>query len=194
MPFTTAQIAVIVADIAANADMNTATRDNPGCQVICDLYNAPSTTDVWATSASVNAITDAIDFSKYTPADSIPVIDAVTGNGAILQMNTRALVIQTKQMNLQLMLQGRTTIDASKANIRAGLRDAVISLPAGTAGALVSAGGANAVTVLSAMTRKANRLEKLLSTAGVQTGGVTANVLTYEGGVTNDQMQAIRGI
>ncbi len=185
MQLTPAQYTVIAADILANADMNTVSRDNYGCQTICDLYNAPSTTDVWATSASVNTITDGIDWSKFTPVD---------GADGTVSYTNRALLIQTKQMNLQLMLQGRTTIDASKANIRAGLRDAVINLPAGVSGAPVSASGASGINVLNALTRKATRLEKLFASAGVATGSVTAGILIFEGTVSNDQMQSIRGI
>lgn len=183
MVLTTAQYAALKADIAASADMNNQPATHAGSEIIAGLYNVVSATDVWRTEASVQAIYDAIDWSKYTPADT-PDTTQIYEN--------RILCIQTKQMNLQNMLQGRTSVDASKANLRAGLRDAVTALPAGAAGAAVTAGGANGNTVLSAMTRKATRFEKLFATSQAQTGGVTANLLVLEGAVSVDDIQIAR--
>ena len=169
------QQALIKADILASSDMNTLPANSDGSYEIARLYNLPSTTDVWRTEAPTRLIFDAIDWSKYTPTD---VADAT------VIFTNRLLAIQTKQMNLQNMLVGRETIDASRANIRAGLRDAVTALPAGALGAPVSAGGASGVTVLTACVRKANRIEKLLASAGVTTGTVTAGVMSFEGNVS----------
>lgn len=183
MSLTDAQLITLKADIAANADTNTIPMGVAGDIVIRDLYNAATTTDVWQTNVSVNSIYDAIDFTKYTP------VDAATENLIGAQ---RLLIIQTKQMNLQNMLQGRTNIDASKANIRNGIKDAVTALPAGTSGALISASGSSGVNVLTAMTRKANRIEKLFATVPATTGTVTANLIVYEGSVTTDDITAAR--
>jgi len=180
---TTAQIAALKADILANPDLASQPMSNLGSVAIADLYNAASTTDVWRTDASVNAISDAIDWSKFTP-----VADA---DSTVLDTN-RMLRIQTKQMNLQSMLQGRATVDASKPFIRAGIRDATIALPAGAAGASISASGAGGVNVLNAMTRKATRFEKLFAGADATTGGVTAKLLIVEGFVSSDEIQTAR--
>lgn len=180
---TPTQIAVIKADILANPDMSSQPMTNAGTQAIADLYNAASTTDVWRTDANVQAIYDAIDWSKYTPADA--------ADGTALYTN-RLLIIQTKQMNLANMLQGRTTVDASKANLRAGLRDAVTALPAGVGGASIAAGGSGGVVVLNACTRKATRFEKLFATAQATTGTVTANLLAIQGNVSVDDIQVAR--
>lgn len=180
---TAQQLQTIKADIAANADMNTLPDNSDGAFEIARLYNLPSTTDVWRTDAPTKAIFDAINWSAYTPTDA-PDTSALYTN--------RILSIQTKQMNLQNMLQGRETIDASKANIRAGLRDAVIALPSGTGGAAVTAGGASGATVLAACIRKATRLEKLLSSGPVTTGSTSANLMGFEGSVSYQDIEAAK--
>ncbi len=192
MALTTVQIAALKADILANPDLNSQPVTNLGAIEIARLYNLESTQPVWRTEAPVNAINDAIDWSKFTPVDSVPAANAVSGNAEIHQFNGRLLMIQTKQMNLQSMLQGRTIVDASKANIRAGLRDAVIALPAGASGANVVAGGSGGVTVLNAMTRMATRFEKLFAGADATTGAVTAKLLVIEGAVSGEEIQTAR--
>ena len=189
MALTTQQLQIIKADIAASPDMNTLPANSDGSFEIARLYNLASTTDVWRTDAPTKAIFDAINWSAYTPTDVPSVGD--TAAQAVLFTN-RLLSIQTKQMNLQNMLIGRETIDASKANIRAGLRDAVIALPSGTNGAAVSAGGASGVTVLTACVRKATRIEKLLSTGPTTIGTVSANVMGFEGNVSYQDIEAAR--
>ena len=186
------QIATLKADILDSPDMSSQPASKAGSQAIADLYNAASCTDVWRTNANVLSIYDAIDWSKYTPVDAVPSIDVATGNGAIQQFNVRLLIIQTKQMNLANMLQARSTVDASKANLRAGLRDAVIGLPAGAGGASVVAGGAGGSNVLNACARKATRFEKLFATSQATTGTVTANLLVLEGVVSVDEIQVAR--
>ena len=141
---------------------------------IADFYNALASPDfpVWRKDTPVGAIFDAITWANYTPNDA--------ADGTTIYGN-RLLIIQTKQMNLQNMLVGRDTIDATKANTRAGLRDAVIALPAGAAGAAVSAGGASGVTVLTACTRKGSVIEKLLTLGPATTGTTTADLMGFEG-------------
>ena len=136
---------------------------------------------MWRSDAPVQSIYDAITWTNYTPVDT-PDLTATFTN--------RVLVIQTKQMNLQNILQGRSSIDAGKANVRAGLRDAVVGLPAGVAGASVSAGGASGVTVLTACTRSGLYIEKILAGASATTGTVTANVLAWEGQIEYGDVQA----
>ena len=180
---TPAQIAALKADIAANADMHTQPMNGAGHAAIIALYNAASTTDVWRTDAPVNAIMDAINWSAFTPVEP--------ADGTALYTN-RLLLIQTKQINLQSMLQGRTTVDASKANLRAGLRDAVTTLPAGASGASISAAGASGVNVLNALVRKATRFEKLFAIFPAVTGSVTANLLVLEGSLSTSDLEIAR--
>lgn len=194
MPLTSAQNTAILADIAANSDMNTQPATNAGCQVIVDLYNAASTTDVWRTDASVTTVADGVDWTKFAPTDAVPAINSLSGNGELHQHMARTLVAQTKQATLQLILQGRTTIDGSRPNIRAALRDAVTNLPTGGSGALVSAAGTSGVNVLTPLVRKATRVEKLFAPSTATTGTVTANLLVFEGRVTLDDIAFARGV
>lgn len=177
------QLAIIKADIEANPDLSSQPLTNLGSVAIASLYNALSATDVWRTDAPVQAIYDAIDWSKFTPLEA--------ADGTVIYTN-RMLNIQTKQMNLQNMLQGRSTVNASKVNLRAGLRDAVTALPAGASGASVAAGGASGVLVLAACIRKATRFEKLFATVDSTTGNNTAKLLVIEGSVSADTIQQAR--
>lgn len=180
---TPAQLQAIKADIAADPVMSALPRNGDSNYEIARLYNLPPAVamSVWNTSAKVKDINDAIDFSKYTPVDA--------PDGTTVQTN-RLLTIQTKQMNLQYITIGRETVDASKVNVRKGLQDAVVQLPAGAAGAYVSAGGVAGVNVLTAMLRNATRAEKLLNAGTSTTGTVTANLLGFEGTVTDRDIEA----
>lgn len=180
---TPAQLQAIKADIAVDPVMSALPLNGDSNYEIARLYNLPPVVamTVWRTECPVKLIDDAIDFSKYTPVD--------TPDSSVLQTN-RLLTIQTKQMNLQNLTIGRETVDTSKVNVRKGLQDAVIQLPSGTAGAMVSAGGASGVTVLTAMLRNATRAEKLLNAGTSTTGTVTANLLGFEGTVTDRDIEA----
>lgn len=153
-----------------------------------------STTSVWRTDAPVAAILDGIDWTKFTPTDTVAPT-TFTPDGTTAQTNlmlqevikllahlARTLDIQIKQMNLQMMLV-RQTVDATKPTFRNGVRDAVIQLPAGAAGALIAAGGASGVNAVQPMTRIATRAEAALAGAPTQTGTVTASALVFEGAI-----------
>lgn len=185
MPLTSAQRAALRADIAADPALAQLPVTQDSSYAIAAAYNALASPDflVWNTATPVQSIYDAITWSAYTPTDA-PDSTATYTN--------RLLVIQTKQMNLQNMLQGRSTVDASLQNFRAGLRDAVVALPAGAAGAAVSAGGASGATVLTACTRKATRAEKLFSTGNQTTGSVTASIMGYVGTISPSDVDEAR--
>ena len=153
--------------------------------------NGASASNAWRTDAPVEAILDAITFSNYTPNDAIGGSDT---DPTLTRKVGWLLTAQTKQMNLQLMLQGRATINAAKVNVRAGLRDAVIQVPTGAGGANTSPGGASGSTVLNNCTRPALRAEVMLaaaSQASDTTGSVTARVLTFEGEVSEQEATAL---
>lgn len=184
MPLTLAQLNVIKADILANPDLNSKPNNDDGEFEIARLYNLPPAVamNVWRTDAQVSDIFDAIDFSKFTPVDA----PEVTGIFA-----ARAWAINIKQMNLNTMLIGRDTLNAAKVTIRASLRDAVIQLPAGALGVMVSAAGASGVNVMNACIRPATRIEKLLVNASIAsdtTGSVTARVMGFEGAIGLNQV------
>lgn len=181
---TPAQLQTLKNAINNNPTWAAFVNNGDGNYALADVLNtaASPTMSVWRTETPITDIADAIDWSKYTPTslvDDATLTLALTANQRMAQL----LAIQTKQMNLQLMLQGRTTLDCSKANIRAGLRDAVISVPSGSAGAGTAPGGSSGTTVLNVCTRLANEVEKIFATGPATTGAVTAYLLGYEGKV-----------
>lgn len=189
MALAPAQLQAIKTEIANDVALSSQPASGDGADAIAGALNALAVPafPVWRTEAPVKDIFDAINWALYTP------VDAADGTAAHQE---RLLIIQTKQLNLQNMTIGREKLDASKANIRAGLRDAVIQVPAGAAGANVSPGGASGATVLTAMTRSATRAEKVLIAAGgpLVTGGVSASILGFEGLVTVVDVQAARAL
>lgn len=172
MTLTTAQATTIrnaiQADSALMAFINASQH-----QPVADAMNTPSASGAWRKDAVVDDIQNAIDYTKYTPTDAPTDTTLVYSN--------RLLSVQTKQMNLQNMLLGRASFDATKTTNRSSLRDAVIALPTGASGASISAGGASGVTVLTACTRLATRAEALLFTSSPTTGTVTAGIMGWEG-------------
>lgn len=184
MSLTTQQKATLKAAILADGGEITTAYNAGASSQVADLCNAIAvpTVFVWRTDAPVNAILDAVDFSKYTPNDAVDNTATYTN---------RALLAQTKQMNLQLMLQGRDSLNCSKANIRSSLRDAVIAVPTGLGGAATSPGGASGATVLAACTRPATFAEAALKGASAQTGTVVAFVLAFEGAVGTQDIDTL---
>jgi len=137
----------LAAHINASTDPAVAAARAAGADAeIARLYNLPAAPafPVWRTDASVDAIIDSITWASYTPNDKVASTDT---DPALSRKIGWLLEIQVKQMNLQLMLQGRSSINCSKATLRAGLRDAVIQVPSGASGAATSPGGANGAAV-----------------------------------------------
>lgn len=180
---TNTQLQALKADIAADPAFAGKPLTSGAAYEIAEAYKADSGQKVWRTDAPVSSIIDAINWTSYTPNDA-PDNTATYTN--------RALLAQTKQMNLQLMLQGRQSINASLANLRAGLRDAVIQVPTGAGGAMTAPGGASGATVMTVCTRNANRAENLFAAPSQTTGTVSAKVLTFEGYITSEDVQAAR--
>lgn len=185
MALTTAQAQTLNAAILAAPDLSAIPNTVDGAYEVARLLNLPSSpvVNAWATNAPVAAVLDAVNWAQYTPSDTIDGTAAYTN---------RLLAIQTKQMNLQNMLVGRDTLDASKANVRAGLRDAVTGVPAGAAGGNVNPGGANGITVLNALLRNTTRGEAILAAGEATTGAVTAKLLGYEGALSYQDIEAAR--
>lgn len=181
-----AQLQTLGAYIAADPVLSLIPNSNDGAYEVAAALNLPASPaySVWQTSVPTQDIFDAIDWAKYTPSD------APDGSGT---WTNRLLMIQTKQMNLQNIVVGRDTINGAKANVREGLRDALIQLPAGASGSGVTAAGANAVNVLNKMIRPARLIEKILVTGTATTGSVTAGLMGYEGTVSPGDVSTARG-
>lgn len=158
MELTNAQRATLKAAIAAETNPTfVALRQANDEQGMADFYNAPSTFVVWQTSVPIDAITDAIDWARMTPAQPIPA----TGSDAQLAWIARANMCQGKQFNLQNLLIGRQTIAASRPNIRAAFQDCLTGLPSTASGTNQQAGW---VAVQAAMQRICTVGERLFAT------------------------------
>lgn len=181
MAFTAAQLTTIKAAILADGTLTGYVSTNP--HAIVDYFNTIAAPDfpVWQTRAPIVDIFNAIDFSKFTPTDVPSTVDLPSTSATFLSRSQSILI---KQANLLTFLK-HDTLDFSKVNVRAGLRDSVIALPAGASGASVSAAGASAAILLTAGTRLGTRLEKLLTTGPQITGSVTADVMGWEGKMTD---------
>lgn len=191
---TPAQLTALRQAIDANPTWAAIPNNSDGNYALAALLNAPAvpTFNVWRTEAPVNAILDAINWGTYTPSEAIASADPT-----LTQQVGRLLTIQTKQMNLQLMVQGREVINCSRPNVRGGLRDAVIQVPSGANGAATSPGGANGATVLAQCIRNATEAEKILATASQAsdtTGATTARVMGFEGNVSPTDVETARNL
>lgn len=185
MSLTSEQNATLKAAIIADPALNAQPNNSDGAIAIANALNLYPVVDflVWGTVVPTQTIINAIDGSKYTPSDA--------ADGTATYTN-RILACQTKQISLQTLVQGRESIDASKSSIRAWLRDSVIQCPAGAAGALIAPGGASGVDALNACTRKATRVEQILSTGSATTGNTTANLLGFEGAISYQDVETAR--
>jgi len=179
---TPTQLSAIRAVIDADPALSARPQTDDDAFFIAGALNQPADPDfmVWQTSTPTQNVFDAINWANMTPADA-PDTTATWTN--------RALACQGKQFNLQTLLQGRESINSSKASIRAGLQDALTNLPSGAAGASRSGGWP---AVQAAMQRKATRAEKALSTG---TGSsASPAVMGYEGWITYIDVLAARAL
>lgn len=170
-----AQIATLKVALFAETDASVvAWRAANETGLIAAWYSAESPDYyVWRSTTPVADIMDAINWQNLTPADA--------PDGTQTWMN-RSLACQGKQFNVQTMLF-RDSVNTSKANVRAGLQDALTNIPSAAGGVAQSAGW---VSVKAAITRKATRAEKVFATgAGTQ---ATPATLTYEGGASNEDI------
>ena len=152
---------------------------------IASYYNAAPVPAVycWNPQTPAEALFDSIDFTQYTPNDAT--------TDATQTYNNRAQAILIKQANLQLILVGKATVDMSKANIRAALKDATTSLPSGNSGANRSATGTNGINLLNAGLKALNRVEAFFATTSETTGAVTASIRVVQGALTEQNVSDI---
>jgi hypothetical protein len=135
---------------------------------------------VWRTSVPTDEVFDAITWANLTPADAATDTAIYTN---------RALLCQAKQINLQILLQGKDQVNGAKSSIRSGLSDALLNVPSAAGGAPQSAGWA---AVKGVLTRNAKRGEKLFAN-GAGTIAAPSN-LVFEGEVTPADIEyAMRG-
>lgn len=194
---TPAQLAALKADILADQVLAAFPNNSDGNSAIAAAYNTivASAYWVWKTSMPTSDAFDQIVWANLTPQDLPPKTTAEASayqagaslSEALLLWKARSLACQGKQFNVQTMLSGRATIDPSKANVRAGLQDALTGVPSGASGANKQAGWA---ALQVAMSRQATRVEKLFATGS---GTVPSpSTMVFEGQLTYQDVEAAR--
>ena len=164
---TPAQLVTLTASILADANL-TALVAEGATGAIAQYLRTDSTFVVWRTTTPVSDIDDAIIWANMTPTDA--------PDGTAIYTN-RALFSQAKQISLQTMVQGQSSISSAKTNVRSGLQDALTNLPTGAGGATQAAGW---TAVRLAMQRPASIFEKIYATGtGTQ---ASPGALVLEGG------------
>jgi hypothetical protein len=174
------QLATLKAYIDAQPEFAALTRNSDGAYAVAEAINQDEAAYfVWRDITSASDILDAIVWANLTPAD------APDGTATF---TNRALACQAKQLNLQILLQGREQLSTGRTNVRGALSDALTNVPAGAGGALLDAGWLGAGKVKTAITRRATRFEKLYATGTGTTG--TPAVLTVVGPVAYQTIEA----
>jgi len=163
------------ADPVAQAYVTDAGADD---QALADWLNAATTKYIWRTYTPGDDVYDAITWANLTPADA--------PDGTALWTN-RALLCQAKQINLQIMLQGKERIATAKPNIRNSLSDALLNVPSAAGGATQGAGWP---AVKAAISRIGTRAEMALAT-GAGTQG-SPSVPSFDGTISAYDAQMIR--
>lgn len=174
---TNAQLDTLKAYINASTDPTIVSlRTSGSTGALADYLNTSSNFVVWRSTTPASDVMNAITWANFTPVDA-PDNTATWTN--------RALACQGKQFNVQTLLMGQQTIASGLANIRQAFQDALTSVPAGVAGALLSAG---ATAVKTAFQRFATLGEKAFVT-GAGTSGSPGN-LGWEGFLTDSDVVA----
>ena len=135
--------------------------DRDGAAAVAAFYNQLAVGPfLLFNSAVLNSdIFNQVLFANYTPNDAI-----TSGNAS--QWTAASMACQGKQFNLQIMIQPGGTFDATRVNLRKGLKDAMSSLPS-AAGFAAQDGGWNATlnTCPNVLTRSATIFESLFAIA-----------------------------
>lgn len=182
MILTAAQLATLKSTILADGTLSVIPRTSDGYAQIADAFNViDNAFFVYRTNVPVLDIFDQITWANFTP----PIADPIDATATYLN---RCVACQGKQFNIQIILQGQSTINASKANVRAGLQDALTNVPGGVAGALISAGWVSVRD--NALARKATRAEKLFATGGNGTTAALAATMQAEGAMIGANIEA----
>lgn len=200
MALSTAQKAALKTDIAANTNTIPAgqpwsgafvgmqVKDVPnngdGHAAIAGWYNLTATPDyfVWR-DLPMEVVLGLITFANMTPLDTVPTTPSLT----VDVYRARALACQGKQFNLQNLTLGRTVAPMKRINYRAAMQDCLTNLPAGAAGALITA---NWIGVRDAAKFLARNIEKLFANGnGAQ---ATPSDLVFEGAITGNEVEEVR--
>lgn len=190
MPLSPAQLAALKTDLAANG--NTA----PGTAgPISNLDHTPDNAfaiAAWYNQAAAGPFVVWRDLPMdvvhglHTPANMTPLGNPPTTPDLTVQVwMARCVTCQGKQLNYQGLTLGRDTAPMKRAGYRAGLQDCLTNVPAGTNGALISAGW---VEIRDAAKQNATNAEKLFAT-GPGTSATPAD-LSFEGQIAGADIEA----
>ena len=193
---TPAQNVTLKAFMAADPIMGALPVTNQGASDIEVLLKAPAVPDfwVWSTGVPVDLIFDAITWSNLTPQDASPVAaipsaPTAAETYALALYQSRALICQSKQLALQILVQKGDygSVNAAKSKIRDGIQDALVSIPSGTNGTDKAGGWSSVQLVLQ---RLANVLEKLFA-VGVGSPASPAT-MAFEGTIDYSHIHSLR--
>lgn len=179
MALTASQLPALRAAIDAETDPEfVGYRTNGQTGLMAQWFNQPGAAVVWDSRAKWSGVQDAIDYAKYTPAVANMPTD-VAGTNRLLGV----LIKLTVQQNM-LLGSRDGYLDARDPGVMDALIDTVTGIQSGVGGAVTAPGGASGVNVATAATRNASRAESLYPGTDMTKGTITANVLAWEGQIS----------
>jgi hypothetical protein len=183
--FTGPQLQTLKAAILAETDPGFVTaRTNGQTGVMAAFFNSDhASVKAWDKNANWEAIQNAIEYAKYTPS----VANMPTDIAGLCRL-VGILLKLTVQQNLLIGMQQR--VDARDVGTIDAILDGVVQVQSGVGGASTSPGGANGVNVANALTRPAKNGESVFGGTDITKGTVTAKILTFEGNISDGDINA----
>lgn len=157
---------------------------------ILSLLNATAPYYVLRTDAPVQDILDNILWANYTP--NVTITTAITQQTAA-QCAAASGYCDNKQFNLQIMLQGRDTFNATKKSQVNGLKDATTALPTGNNFNAKDAGWTGIIPVLQRQATYAEKLFAVVSTVTALQNVASARGTQYDGTNGNPDVMTVQG-
>ena len=164
MPLTLAQGQALKAAITANEAWAAFPLSADGYFDLARVLDGRATPNFWvgSTNVDVQTIKDAIIWANLTPLD---VPDGTQ------QWANRSLQCQGKQFSIQLILPTQGTYNASNANTRAGLQDALSGVRSAAGGGSQGAGWSSVQVTLA---RQATHFERIVANTSLGNGSTRA--------------------
>jgi hypothetical protein len=176
------QLAALKASVNGDPALAALPRDSDGATEVARVYNLPAVPafTVWR-DLPMDTVQALHVAANMTPLGNPPTTPDLTVQVWI----ARCVTCQGKQLNYQGLTQGRSVAPMKRAGYRAAIQDCLTNVPAGTNGALLSAGW---VEIRDAAKSPATTAEKLFAT-GTGTTAAPAD-LTAEGPLTYQNVLA----
>lgn len=155
---------------------------------VAHWYNMQASPNFFGNYSQVlcSDIFNAITWKKMTPADAVPT----TPDLSVQVWNARQQACLGLQLNLQILLSGRASVDATKGKVVSAFQDALSTVPSAANGATQDAGWAAVQKILC---RKGTYAEKLFAdtSGGAGDTNTTAATFTFEGNVNDSDIRTI---